>query len=56
MKKTKQDNRVSLSYIAERLINISEVKSDKELRKQVKEFKTECVYNLGINTLHNGEK
>ena len=47
------DNRVCLFYIADKLKDLSEIKSDKELRKSVEEFKRECIYNLGINALHD---
>jgi len=53
MKDTDIDNRVCLFYIADRLKDLSEIKSDKELRKEVDKFKTECIYNLGINALHD---
>ena len=56
MKNTKeQDNRVCLFYVAEKLMRLTEIKSDEDLRKHVEEFKQECVYNLGINAL-NGER
>ena len=53
MKNTEQDNRVCIYYITNKLQRLSEVKSDKELRKEVEEFREEMIYNLGINTLHN---
>ena len=53
MKDTDMDNRVCLFYIADKLKDLSEIKSDKELRKSVEEFKNECIYNLGINALHD---
>ena len=55
MKNTEQDNRVCLFYVAEKLMRLTEIKSDEDLRKKVEEFKQECVYNLGINALH-GER
>jgi len=48
-----QDNRICLFYITKRLSELTEIKSDKELRKKLEEFKNECVHNLGINALHN---
>ena len=51
--KEKSDNRVSMFYITERLYELSKIKSDTELRKQIDDFRNECVYNLGINALHN---
>tara|TARA_R110000765_G_scaffold41599_1_gene88519 strand:- start:450 stop:620 length:171 start_codon:yes stop_codon:yes gene_type:complete len=52
MKNTKeQDNRVCLFYIADRLMELAEVK-DKDLHKRVVEFREECLRNLGVNALH----
>ena len=53
MQNTEQDNRVCMYYITDKLQRLSEVKSDKELRKEVEEFREEMIYNLGINSLHN---
>ena len=53
MQNTEQDNRVCMYYITNKLQRLSEVKSDKELRKEVEEFREEIIYNLGINSLHN---
>ncbi len=53
MQNTEQDNRVCMYYITNKLQRLSEVKSDKELRKEVEEFREEMIYNLGINSLHN---
>jgi hypothetical protein len=51
--KEKSDNRVSMFYIVERLSELSEIESDKKLREQIDEFRNECIYNLGVNALHN---
>ena len=53
MQNTEQDNRVCMYYITNKLQRLSEVKSDKELRKEVEEFREEMTYNLGINSMHN---
>ena len=53
MNPKEQDNRICLFYITERLSELTEIKSDKELRKKLEEFKNECVHNLGVNSLHN---
>ena len=53
MQNTEQDNRVCIYYITNKLQRLSEVKLDKELRKEVEEFREEMIYNLGINSLHN---
>ena len=52
MKDTTTDNRVCLFYVADRLMELSEVK-DKDFRKYVVEFREECLRNLGINALHD---
>ena len=52
MKDITQDDRVCLFYVADKLKDLSDIKSDKELRKSLEEFKRECIYNLGINALH----
>ncbi len=52
MKDTNMDNRVCLFYIADRLMELAEVK-DKDLRKYVVEFREECLRNLGVNALHD---
>ena len=46
------DNKVDIFYIANRLIDILEV-DDKDLRREVEEFKQEIVHNIGANTLHD---
>ena len=53
MKDKKQDNRICLFYITERLSELTKIKSNKELRIKLDKFKLECVHNLGINALHN---
>ena len=52
MKDTNMDNRVCLFYIADRLMELAEVK-DKDLRKYVVEFREECLRNLGVNAVHD---
>jgi len=47
----KIDNRVCLFYVADKLIELSEVK-DKDLRKYVIKCREECLRNLGVNALH----
>ena len=51
--KEKPDNRVCMLYIADRLLELSKIKSNEKLRDRLDDFRTECVYNLGINALHN---
>ena len=53
MKDKKQDNRICLFYITERLFDLSKIKSDKKLREKLNKFQDECFHNLGVNSLHN---
>ena len=46
------DNRVDIFYIANRLVDILEV-DDKDLRREVEEFRSEIFHNIGANTLHD---
>ena len=48
-----QDNRICLYYVTERLIDLTKIKTEKELKIKLYKFKDECVHNLGINALHN---
>jgi hypothetical protein len=57
MKYSKQDSRVCLFYVTERLHKLSDIKNDvpydNKLRKKLYEFKNECIHNLGVDALHN---
>ena len=44
----KRESAVNLRYVAERLRDIKNM-------DEVEAFYKECVYNIGINTLRNGE-
>ena len=46
------DNRVDIFYIANRLVEILEV-DDKDLRREVEEFREEIFHNIVANTLHD---
>ena len=46
------DNTVDLFYVANKLVEILEV-DDKELRKEVEEFREEIFHNIGANAVHN---
>ena len=46
------DNRVDIFYIAIKLVDILEA-DDKELRKEVQEFKEEIFHNIGANAVHD---
>ena len=55
MKYFKQDSRVCMFYVTNRLLNMLEhedVDKNKVL-KLLNEFKDEMIHNLGINSLHN---
>ena len=47
-----EDNTVDLFYVANKLVEILEV-NDKELRKEVEEFKQEIFHNIGANAVHD---
>ena len=53
MNKQKQDNRVCMFYITERLQDILDIKNGKKAHKEVYELYQEMVFNLGINSLQN---
>jgi len=44
------DNRVDIFYIANRLVEILEVE-DKDLRREVEEFRSEIFHNIGANAV-----
>ena len=46
------DNRVDIFYIANRLVDILEVE-DKDLRREVEEFRSEIFHNIGANAVHD---
>tara|TARA_R100000808_G_C2121263_1_gene132509 strand:- start:15 stop:182 length:168 start_codon:yes stop_codon:yes gene_type:complete len=52
MKDSLPDNRVDLFYIADRLVDILDV-DDKDLRKEVEEFRSEIFHNIGANAVHD---
>ena len=52
MKDSLPDNRVDLFYIANKLVDILEV-DDKDLRKEVEEFRSEIFHNIGANAVHD---
>ena len=45
------DDTVDLFYVANKLVEILEV-NDKELRKEVEEFRSEIFHNIGANAVH----
>ena len=45
------DNRVDIFYIANKLVDILEVE-DKDLRREVEEFRSEIFHNIGANAVY----
>ena len=45
------DNRVDIFYVANKLVEILEVE-DKNLRKEVEEFRSEIFHNIGANAVY----
>ena len=45
------DNRVDLFYVANKLVEILEVE-DKDLRREVEEFRSEIFHNIGANAVY----
>jgi len=50
MKDNLPDNRVDIFYVANRLVELLEV-DDKDLRREVEEFKQEIFHNIGANAV-----
>ena len=44
------DNTIDLFYVANKLVNILEAK-DKDLRKEVEEFRQQIFHNIGANAI-----
>ncbi len=45
------DNRVDIFYVANRLVELLEV-DDKDLRREVEEFRSEIFHNIGANVVY----
>ena len=50
---TKQDNRVCMFYVAERLLDILKTKDNEKVKIHLSKFKDEIIYNLGANVFYN---
>ena len=48
----KIDNKVDLTYVAERLMRITEISDRRKMEKAIEEFKEECLRNIGVNTVN----
>ena len=46
------DNRINIFYVANRLVDILEV-DDKDLRREVEEFRSKIFHNIGANVVHD---
>ena len=55
MKYFKQDSRVCMFYVTNRLLNMLEYEDvdKKKLLKLLNEFKDEMIHNIGVDSLHN---
>ena len=65
MRQKKQDNRICLFYVTQRLIDLNKIAEKRKkvytsaanethlIEKSLKEFERECIHSLGINALHN---
>ena len=55
MKYFKQDSRICMFYVTNRLLNMLEYEDvdKKKLLKLLNEFKDEMMHNLGVDSLHN---
>ena len=49
----KIDNRVCLFYVADRLMEVTEISDRRQMEIAIDEFKNECLRNLGVNALHD---
>ena len=47
----KIDNKVDLTYVAERLMRITEISDRRKMETAIEEFKEECLRNIGVNVL-----
>ena len=48
----KIDNRVDLTYVAERLMRITEISDRRKMETAIEEFKEECLRNIGVNVVN----
>ena len=55
MKYFKQDSRICMFYVTNRLLNMLEYEDvdKKKLLKLLNEFKDEMMHNIGVDSLHN---
>ena len=54
MKYKVQDQRISMFYVTDRILEILEEEDNQiKMNKMLNEFKDELIHNLGVNVLHN---
>ena len=46
------DNRVDLTYVADRLMRITEISDRRKMEKAIEEFREECLRNIGVNVVN----
>ena len=46
------DNRVDLTYVADRLMRITEISDRRKMETAIEEFKEECLRNIGVNVVN----
>ena len=46
------DNRVDLTYVADRLMRITEISDRRKMETAIDEVKEECLRNIGVNTVN----
>ena len=47
-----KDNRVDLTYVADRLMRITEISDRRKMEKAIEAFKEECLRNIGVNVVN----
>ena len=52
-KDMKIDNRVDLTYVADKLMRITEISDRRKMEKAIEEFKEECLRNIGVNVVND---
>ena len=45
-------NKVDLTYVAERLMRITEISDRRKMETDIEEFKEECLRNIGVNVVN----
>ena len=48
----KIENKVDLTYVAERLMRITEISDRRKMETAIEEFKEECLRNIGVNVVN----